>query len=80
MANEPRPLPAGTVLRFGSLDIIAISNGYDMELLPAVANPDSPTPLTRRNRRSGQCAHQARMERRRAARLSSPTWVEVGAS
>ena len=80
MADEPRPLPAGTVLRFEHLDFVATGNGYDMELLPAVANPDVPTPPARRNRRSGQRARQARMERRRAARLSSPTWVEDGMS
>ena len=80
MADEPRLLPAGTVLRFGSLDFVATGSGYDMELLPAVANPNVPTPLARRNRRSGQRARQARMERHRVARLSSPTWVEVGMS
>ena len=80
MENEPHPLPAGTVLRFGSLDFIAIGNGYDMELLLPEANPDTLTPPTRRNRRSGQRARQARMERRRAARLSSPTWVEADVS
>jgi len=46
MANEPRPLPAGTVLRFGSLDFVATGNGFDMELLPPEANPDTPTPPT----------------------------------
>ena len=44
MADGPRLLPAGMVLRFGSLDFVAIGNGYDMELLPAGANPDTPTP------------------------------------
>ena len=72
MADEPRPLPAGTVLRFGSLDFVVTGNGFDMELLPPEANPDTPTPPTRRNRRSGQCAWQTRVERRRAARLSPP--------
>ena len=51
MAAEPHPLPAGTVLRFGSLDFVATGNGYDMELLPAEANIDTPTPPARRNRR-----------------------------
>ena len=60
MADEPRPLPAGTVLRFGSLDFVATGNGYDMELLPAEANPDTSTLSTRRNKRSGQRARQAR--------------------
>ena len=65
MADEPRPLLAGTVLRFGSLDFIATGNGYDMELLPAEANIDTPALPTWRNRRSGQRARQARMERRK---------------
>ena len=78
MADEPRPLPARTVLRFGSLDFIATGNGYDMELLPPTANPDTPAPPPQRRRRSGQRARQARMERRTVARLSSPTWVETG--
>ena len=80
MANVPRPLPAGTVLRFGSLDFVATGNGFDMELLPPKANPDTPTLPTRRNRRSGQRARQVRMGRRRAARLSSPMWVEADVS
>ena len=80
MANEPRPFPAGTTLRFGSLDFVTTGNGYDIELLPAWANPDTPTPPPQRSRRSGQRARLARMERCRAARLSSPTWVEVGMS
>jgi len=77
MADEPRPVPAGTVLRFGSLDFVATGNSFDMELLPPEANPDTLTPPTRRNRRSGQRARQAGMEQRRVARLSSPTWVEA---
>ena len=80
MADGPRLLPAGTVLRFGSLNFIAIGNGYDKELLPAGANPDTPTPPPRRRRRSGKRARQARMERRWAARLSSPSWVEADVS
>ena len=80
MANEPRPLPAGTVLRFGSLDFVTTDNGYDMELLPAEANPDIPALPPQHRRCSGQRARQARMERHRAARLSSLTWVEAGAS
>ena len=56
MADEPRPLPAGTVFRFGSLDFVATGNGYDMELLPAEANPDTPTPPPQRRKRSGQRA------------------------
>ena len=44
MADEPRLLPAGTVLRFGNLDLVATGNGYDMELLPADTNPDTLTP------------------------------------
>jgi len=53
MADEPRLLSAGTVLRFGSLDFVATSNGYDMELLSAGANPDTPTPPPQHRRRSG---------------------------
>ena len=45
MADGPRLLPAGTVLRFESLNFVATGNGYDMELLLAEANPDTPTPL-----------------------------------
>ena len=51
MADGPRLLSAGMVLRFGSLDFVATGNGYDMELLPAEANIDTPTPLARRNKR-----------------------------
>ena len=54
MANEQRPFPAGIVLRFGSLDFVATGNGFNMELLLAEANLDTPTSPTRRNRRSGQ--------------------------
>ena len=68
------------MLRFGSLDFVATGNGFDMELLLPEANPDTLTPPTRRNRRSGQRVRQARMERRRAARLSSPTWVGADVS
>ena len=31
MADGPRLFSAGTVLRFGSLEFVAIGNGYDME-------------------------------------------------
>ena len=51
-----------------------------MELLSPRRNPDTPTSPVRRNRRSGQHSRQARVERRRAARLSSPMWVEVAMS
>jgi len=78
MADGTRLLPTGTVLRFGSLEFIATGNGYDMELLPPGADPYTPAPPPQRRRRSGQRARQARMERRTAARLSSPTWVETG--
>ena len=74
------PLPAGYVIWFGSLEFRATGNGYLMELLSPRRNPDTPTSPARRNRRSGQRSRQARMEQRRAARLSSPTWVEVGMS
>ena len=77
MADGPRLLSTGMVLQFGSLDFVATGNGYDMELFPAKANPDTPTPPPQRRRRSGQRARQARMERHRAAHLSSPTWVEA---
>ena len=80
MADEPRPLPAGTVFRFGSLDFVTTGNYYDMELLSAGANTDTLAPPALRNRRSGQPARLACMERRRAAHLSSPTWVKVGMS
>ena len=80
MANEPRPLPAGTVLRFWSLDFIATGNGFDMEFLPPEANPDTPTLPARCNRHFGQRVRQACLERRRAARLSSPTWIEADVS
>ena len=68
------------MLRFGSLDFVATGNGYDMELLPDGANPDTLTPPPQCRRRSGQRARQARMERRRVARLATPTSVEVGVS
>src|SRR6185312_3015086 len=74
------PLPAGYVIWFGSLEFRATGNGYLMELLSPRRNPDAPASPARRNRRSGQHSRQARMEHRRAARLSSPTWVEVGMS
>jgi len=74
------PLPTGYVIWFGSLEFRATGNAYLMELLSPRRNPDAPTSPARRNRRSGQRSRQARMERRRAARLSSPTWVEVSMS
>jgi len=48
MADGPRLLPAGTVLRFGSLEFVATGNGYDMDLLPPGANPDTLAPPPRR--------------------------------
>jgi len=80
MSDGPHLLPAGTVLQFGSLNFVAAGNGYDMELLPARANPDTLTPPPRCRRRSGQRTRQACLEQRRVARLSSPTWVEAGGS
>ena len=80
MADEPRLLPAGTALRFGSLDFVATGNSYDMVLLPAEANPDTSTPPPQRRTRLGQRARQGRMERCRATLLATPTWVEVGMS
>ena len=74
------PLPAGYMIWFGSLEFRATGNGYLMELLSPKRNPDTPTSPARRNRRSGQCSRQAHVERCRAARLSSPTWVEVAMS
>ena len=44
MANEPRPFPAGTTLRFGSFDFVATGDGYGTDILPSGANPDTPTP------------------------------------
>src|SRR6185312_16103669 len=74
------PLPAGYVIWFGSLEFRATGNGYLMELLSPRRNPDTPTSPARCNRRSDQHSRHARMERRRAACLSSPTWVEVAMS
>ena len=71
------PMPAGTVIWFGSLEFRAAGNGYLMELLSPRSNPDAPMPQPRRRRRSGRRARQACMERRRVARLDSPTWVEA---
>ena len=48
MADGPRLLPAGTVLRFGSLEFVATGNGYDMDLLPPGVNPDTLAPPPRR--------------------------------
>ena len=53
MANGPRLLPTGMVLRFGSLEFVATGNDYDMDLLTPVANPDTLTPPPRCRRRSG---------------------------
>ena len=74
------PLPAGYEIRFGSLEFRATGDGYLMELLSPRRNPDTLTSPARHNRRSGQCSRQARAERRRATRLSSPTWVEAAMS
>src|SRR6185312_13309976 len=49
-------------------------------LLSSERNLIAPTSPARRNRRSGQRSRQARTERRRAARHSTPTWVEAGVS
>ena len=59
---------------------MATGNGHDNELLLPKTNHAAPTPLPRCRRHSGQHARQARMERRRAAHLSSPTQVEAGLS
>ena len=53
MADEPHPLPADMVLRFGSLDFVTTNNGYNMELLPVGANIDTPAPPPQRRRCSG---------------------------
>ena len=74
------PLPAGRVISFGSLEFRATGNGYLMQLLSSERDLIAPTTPARRNRRSGQHSRQARAERRRAARHSSPTWVEAGMS
>ena len=74
------PSPAGYMIWFGSLEFRATGNGYLMELLSPRRNPDTPTSPARRNRRSGQNSRQARMERRRAAHLSFPSWVEADVS
>ena len=80
MAAISDPFSAGIVIWFGSLEFRATGNGYLMELLSPRRNPDTPTSPARCNRRSGQRSRQVRIERRRAAHLSSPTWVEVGMS
>src|SRR6185437_7396886 len=74
------PLPAGYVIWFRSLEFRATGNGYLMELLSPRRNPDIPASPARHNRRSGQHSRQACAERRRAERLTSPTWVEVAMS
>src|SRR6185437_8382774 len=74
------PLPVGFVIWFGSLEFRATGNGYLMRLLSPRRNPITPTSSARHDRRSGQRSRQARAERRRAARHSSPTWVETGMS
>src|SRR6185312_16256084 len=73
-------LPAGYVIWFGSLEFRATGNGYLKELLSPRRNLDIPASPARRNRRSGQPSRQAHAERRRAARLTSPMWVEVAMS
>ena len=70
--------PAGFVIWFGSLEFRATGNGYLMQLLSPGRNPVTPTSPARRNRRSGQRSRQARAERCRTARHSSPMWVEAG--
>jgi hypothetical protein len=74
------PLPAGYVIWFGSLEFRATSNGYLMELLSPRRNPDTLTSPAQRNRRSDRHSRQARVDRHRAARLSSPAWVEAAMS
>jgi len=74
------PFPAGRVISFGSLEFRATGNGYLMQLLSSERDLIASTTPARRNRRSGQRSRQARAERRRAARHSSPTWVEAGMS
>ena len=86
MAGRPNPypmgvsdlLPAGHTIRFGTLEFRATSNGYLMQLLSPGRNPVTTTSPARHNRRSGQRSRQARAERRRVTRRSSPTWVEAG--
>ena len=56
MANEPRPCPTGTVLRFGSLESVATGNDPGTDLLPPGANPNTQTPPPRCMRRSGRRA------------------------
>src|SRR6185436_5811911 len=74
------PLPAGRVISFGSLEFRATGNGYLMQLLSPGRDPVTSISPAQRNRRSGQRSRQARAERRRAARHSSPAWVEAGVS
>src|SRR6185437_3383760 len=74
------PFPAGRVVSFGSLEFRATGNGYLMQLLSSERNLIAPTTPARRNRCLGKRSRQARAERRRAARHSSPTWVEAGMS
>jgi len=77
MADEPRLLPAGTTLRFKSLDFVEIGDGYGTDILPSGANPDTPTPPSRRGRRPRRHARRVYKARHGAARLASPTRVEA---
>ena len=52
MVGISDPFPAGTVIWFGSLEFRATDNGYLMELLSPIVNPDAPAPQPRRLRRS----------------------------
>jgi len=74
------PLPAGYVIWFGSLDFVATDGGHGTDILPSGANPDTPTPPSRRGRRPRRHAPRVRMARRGAARLPTPTWVEASGS
>src|SRR6185312_12827563 len=88
MANRSNPYPmgvsdpfaAGREISFGSLEFRATGNGYLMRPLSSERNLIAPTTPARRNRRSGKRSRQAHAERRRAARHSSPMWVEAGMS
>ena len=85
MESRPNPFPMGVsdpfpaeyVIWFGSLEFRATGNGYLMERLPPRASPDVPAPPPRCQGRTGRCARQARIERRRVAPPSPPARVEA---
>ena len=65
-------LPAGYVIWFGSLDFVATGDANGTDILPSGANPDTPTPPSRRGRRPRRYTRGVRMARRGAERLALP--------